>query len=161
MSTPASTDLRSHALEFWACLLRGHAAVRRSVTARLEAAHGLTVNDYEALLLLSRAENNYMRRVDLAMGLQLTASGVTRLLDGLEEQGLVRKAACSTDARVTYAVLTNAGHRKLEQASAAHVSAIKALFEERYTPGELAVLAELLARLPGATGTAPEKQLTA
>jgi hypothetical protein len=41
------------------------------------------------------------------------------------------------------------------------VSAIKALFEERYTPGELAVLAELLARLPGASGTAAEKQLTA
>jgi DNA-binding MarR family transcriptional regulator len=161
MSTRASTGRRSHALEFWACLLRGHAAVRRSLTAQLEAAHGLTVNDFEALLLLSRAEKHYMRRVDLATGLQLTASGVTRLLDGLEEQGLVRKAACSTDARVTYAVLTKAGSRKLEQAASAHVSAIEGLFEERYTPGELAVLAELLARLPGASGTAAQKRLAA
>jgi DNA-binding MarR family transcriptional regulator len=50
------------------------------------------VNGYEALLLLSRAKDNYMRRVDLARKLELTASGVTRLLDGLEEHGLVEKA---------------------------------------------------------------------
>jgi DNA-binding MarR family transcriptional regulator len=139
-----------HALEPWVCLHRGHAAVRRSVAAKLQVAHGLTVNDYEALVLLARAEGNYMRRVDLAHALQLTASGVTRLLDGLEEQGLVRKKACSTDGRVTYAVLTKMGRRRLDQASSAHTSAIKALFEEHYTPSELALLAELLARLPDA-----------
>ncbi len=137
-----------YAAEPWVCLHRGHAAVRRSVAARLQAAHGLTVNDYEALVLLSRADGHHMRRVDLAKGLQLTASGVTRLLDGLEQQGLVKKKACSTDGRVTYAVLTKAGRRKLEQAAAAHTAAIRSVFEERFTPGELAVLAELLARLP-------------
>jgi MarR family transcriptional regulator, 2-MHQ and catechol-resistance regulon repressor len=156
----ASTDPRSHALEFWACLLRGHAAVRRSLTAQLEAAHGLTVTDYEALWLLARAEGNCMRRVDLAAGLQLTASGVTRLLDGLERQGLVRKKACATDARVTYAVLTKPGRTKLERASTAHVSAIEAVFERCYSPGELAVLAELMARLPGAAA-ATKRQIAA
>jgi DNA-binding MarR family transcriptional regulator len=129
------------------CLHRGHAAVRRSVAAHLDVAHGLTVNDYEALALLARAEGHCMRRVDLAKELQLTASGVTRLLDGLEEQGLVGKKACTTDGRVTYAVLTKAGRKLVEQASSAHAAAIRALFEERYTPKELSVLAELLARL--------------
>jgi DNA-binding MarR family transcriptional regulator len=131
--------------------------VRRSVAAKLEVAHGLTVNDYEALALLARADGNHMRRVDLADALQLTASGVTRLLDGLEEQGLVRKKACSTDGRVTYAVLTKAGRRRLEQASSAHTAAIRALFEQHYTPQELALLAELLARLPGAAPTGPRR----
>jgi len=91
-----------------------------------------------------------MRRVDLADGLQLTASGVTRLLDGLEGQGLVAKSTCSSDARVTYAVLTDAGRTKLEEAASSHVTAIREVFEERYTQDELASLTELLSRLPGA-----------
>jgi DNA-binding MarR family transcriptional regulator len=135
------------AVEPWVCLHRGHAVVRRTVAAKLQVAHGLTVNEYEALVLLSRAEGGLMRRVDLANALQLTASGVTRMLDGLEEQGLVGKKACTTDGRVTYAILTKAGRKRLEQASSAHAAALRALFEERYTPQELSVLAELLARL--------------
>src|SRR6187431_1171049 len=92
MSRRQPIDHEAPALFPWGALLRGHAAVRRTLAAQLQAAHGLTLNDYEALLLLSRAEENCMRRVDLADGLQLTASGVTRLLDGLEGHGLVDKA---------------------------------------------------------------------
>ena len=146
MTLRATPDIQP-VLEPWICLRRGHAAVRRSVATRLHLAHGLTVNDYEALALLARAEGNQLRRVDLAKELQLTASGVTRLLDGLEEQGLVRKKACSTDGRVSYAELTGAGRRTLEQAAVVHTTTIRTLFEERYTPQELALLAELLARL--------------
>ena len=149
MEMRASTHTES-ALTPWVCLLRGHAAVRRTLTAELQAAHGLTVNDYEALALLARAENGHMRRVDLAEALQLSPSGVTRLLDGLEEHGLVKKLACAGDGRVTYAVLTKQGLRKLEQAAIAHKAAIRVMFEERYTKQELRMLAELLGRLPGA-----------
>jgi DNA-binding MarR family transcriptional regulator len=150
MSRQVLTNQESSAIEAWVRLLRGHAAMRRTLDAQLHADHRLTVTDYEALLLLSRADGGQMRRVDLAEGLQLTASGVTRLLDGLEGHGLVEKATCSSDARVTYAVLTEAGASKLDQASCSHVAAIRALFEEHYTREELATLAELLARLPGA-----------
>ena len=152
MTVPAMTH-PTHALEPWVCLHRGHAVVRRTVSAQLQVAHGLTVNDYEALMLLARAEGNLMRRVDLAKELQLTASGVTRLLDGLEEQGLVSKKACTTDGRVTFAVLTRAGLKRLEQASSVHTAVIRDLFEERYTRKELALLAELLSKLaePGRT----------
>jgi DNA-binding MarR family transcriptional regulator len=151
MSSQVLTNQESSAIEAWVRLLRGHAALRRTLDAELQADHRLTVNDYEALLLLSRADGKHMRRVDLAEGLQLTASGVTRLLDGLENHGLVEKETCASDARVTYAVLTGAGGRKLEEASCSHVAAIKAMFEDRYTREELATLAQLLARLPGAT----------
>ena len=93
-----------------------------------------------------------MRRVDLADGLQLTASGVTRLLDGLEGHGLVDKAVCETDARVNYAVLTKAGRAKLEKASHSHIAAVQELFEARYTSEELETLAELLSTAAGAGG---------
>ena len=152
MSPQVLTSQESRALEAWVRMLRGHAAARRSLNARLHAEHGLTVNAYEALLLISRAEEGRMRRVDLAEALQLTASGVTRLLDGLEEQGCVEKRSCSSDARVTYAALTETGRKKLKKASSSHIAGIDALFRERFTDAELDTLIELLGRLPGTGG---------
>src|SRR6266516_2143070 len=73
------------------------------MSAELVAEHGLTINDFEALLHLSRADEGRMRRVDLAEKLILTASGVTRLLDGLEEAGFVDRAACASGRRVASA----------------------------------------------------------
>ena len=137
------------ALDAWFGLLRGHAAARRLLNAELQGEHGLTVTEFEALLLLSRAERRLLRRVDLAESLQLTPSGVTRLLDGLEEKGLVEKATCPSDARATYAVLTEAGTRRLERASCSHVASVRALFEERFAAEEVETLASLLGRLPG------------
>jgi len=133
----------------WPALLRAHAATTRMLSAQLVAEHGLTINDLEALLRLAHAEDQRMRRVDLAEALLLTASGVTRLLDGLENTGLVERASCASDRRVVYAVLTEAGRAKLEEASKSHVAEVHALFEERFDEGELAQLVELLGRLPG------------
>jgi DNA-binding MarR family transcriptional regulator len=149
------TPQESKALHVWVRLLRGHAASRRVLTAQLLNEHDLSVNGYEALLLLAKSEGNHMRRVDLADGLQLTASGVTRLLDGLEKQGMVAKKTCDSDARVTYAVLTREGRAKLEKASKSHIAAVEALFQERFTDEELDTLTELLGRLPGAGGASP------
>jgi DNA-binding MarR family transcriptional regulator len=156
MSTQLLTTQETQAIDAWVRLLRGHAAARRTLSAELHSEHRLTINDYETLLLLSRSEENALRRVDLAEALQLTASGVTRLLDGLEASGLVEKATCASDARVTYAKLTKTGFEKLKRASSSHIAGIQALFEERYTKKELATLAELLGRLPGAGGDASE-----
>src|SRR3954447_11608246 len=150
LSTQEDLAAEPVAIEVWGRLLRGHAGVARDLTASLQAEHGLTINDYEALLLLSKAEERSLRRIDLAARLVLTASGVTRLLDGLERAGWVAKQSCESDARVTYAVLTAAGRAKLEQAACSHVRHIRSLLEERYTCAELATLTELLSRLPGA-----------
>jgi DNA-binding MarR family transcriptional regulator len=141
---------QASAVDAWARLLRGHASATRELSARLVAEHGLTINDYGALLCLARAEDGRLRRVDLAEELLLTASGVTRLLDGLEQAGFVERAACASDRRVTYAVLTTAGQTKLEEASKSHLAAVRALFEERFSAEEVDQLASLLARLPEA-----------
>ncbi|MGZ8691427.1 MAG: MarR family winged helix-turn-helix transcriptional regulator [Gaiellaceae bacterium] len=143
------TQQQDSALDSWVRLLRGHASVTRAMSAELVADHGLTINDYEALLHLSRAEDGRMRRVDLAGRLILTASGVTRLLDGLEVAGLVERASCSSDRRVIYAVLTESGRTKLREASESHLAGVRAFFEARYSREELDQLAGLLGRLPG------------
>lgn len=147
-----SEQTSAPALDAWVRLLRSHAAVTRALSAQLLAEHGLTINDYEALLLLARSEGGYLKRVELADGLLLTPSGVTRLLEGLERAGYVEKGSCPTDARVHYAVLTEQGRDKLTEASASHLAAVRALFEERLDSRELETLAELLGRLPGAGG---------
>jgi DNA-binding MarR family transcriptional regulator len=89
-----------------------------------------------------------MRRVDLAESVLLTASGITRLLEGLERSGYVEKASCSADARVTYAKLTEAGRRKLDEARVTHLRGVEELFTGRYSDDELETLSELLSRLP-------------
>jgi len=143
-----STILESKRLEAWVGFLRSHAAITRQLNVDLLTAHGLTLNDYEVLLLLSRADDQMMRRVDLAERVVLTASGITRLLDGLERAGYVEKASCETDARVSYAKLTEEGREKLREAAATHLAGIDELFVARYSEAELAALAELFARLP-------------
>lgn len=142
--TASETQL---ALDAFVALLRAHGATTRDLSVRLQNEHGLTINDYEALLLLSRSEGERQRRVDLAEQLMLTASGITRLLEGLESAGYVDRAVCDTDRRVTYAVLTEAGRKKLEEASCSHVAAIREVLEERFDEAELEQLATLLARL--------------
>jgi DNA-binding MarR family transcriptional regulator len=128
-------------------LLRAHAAATRRLNAQLSADHGLTLSDYEVLLRLARAEDRRLRRVDLAEQVLLTASGITRLLDGLEQSGFVERAACATDRRVVYAVLTDAGLAKLREASESHVDQIDALFRASLDDQELEGLATLLTRL--------------
>jgi DNA-binding MarR family transcriptional regulator len=136
----------------WGGLLRAHSSLIRALNAELVQAHGLTINDYEVLLHLARAPDRRLRRVDLADHLLLTASGITRLLDGLERAGYVEKARCESDARVTYAVLTESGLAKLREAADTHVGGVREVFESRFSEPELATLADLLSRLPGAAG---------
>lgn len=135
-------------LDSWIAYLRSHAAITRQMNSDLLNGHDLTLSDYEVMLRLARSEGYMMRRVDLAGSVLLTASGITRLLDGLERAGYVEKAACDSDARVSYAKLTDAGHAKFKEAAATHLTGVEELFIGRFSEEELETLAELLSRLP-------------
>lgn len=132
----------------WIRLLRAHAAATRQLSARLEAEHGLTLSDFDVLIQLYHAPEHSLRRVDIARAVLLTASGITRLLDGLERAGWVEKRACKSDARVSYAVLTTEGLRRFEDARRSHLADVAELFGSRFTAEESERLAELLGRLP-------------
>jgi MarR family 2-MHQ and catechol resistance regulon transcriptional repressor len=138
-TSPATTALSR--------LLGAHATLTRALSASLVAQHGLTMNDYGALLLLSRAGDEGMRRIDLAHELQLSPSGITRLLERLEDQGLVGKGACKEDARVSYAVLTDAGLTKLKECAPGHIADIEERLGAVLDEAEMDTLAELLGRL--------------
>jgi DNA-binding MarR family transcriptional regulator len=135
-------------LQAWIRLLRVHASLTRQFSAALVAEHGLTLNDYDVLVQLSRAPGKRLRRVDLAQQVLLTPSGITRLLEGLERAGWVERVQCPEDGRVAYAQLTEVGEAKLGEASETHLEAVRATLGERLSRDELRTLAELLAKLP-------------
>jgi DNA-binding MarR family transcriptional regulator len=149
-----STQVSRQSLELraWVGFVRAHAAVIRQLDRELVQEHGLTINDYEVLLHLSRADERMLRRVDLANRVLLTPSGITRLLDGLERGGLVTKAACKTDARVVYAKLTDKGAKRLQAAAGSHLASVRRVFGEQFSEDELEALASYLDRLPQAGG---------
>jgi len=145
-----STPATSNAVRALGGLVGAHSTLTRELSAQLVDKHGLTLSEYEVLLLLSRAPEHSMRRIDLAGEVRLSPSGVTRMLNRLEDTGLVTKGKCSTDARVTYAVLTDAGMHKLQRCAPDHFAAVERLLGERLDDGELDSLAALLGRLTSA-----------
>lgn len=145
-----ASDLEGAALEAWRGFLQSHAAIVRELDASLIAEHGMTTRDYEVLLYLAQDPDRRLPMSALAERTMLTRSGITRLVDGLVGAGLVERISCPSDARVSYAQLTDAGYEKLRSAGCTHVASIRRLFCERYTTEELEQLAELLGRLPGA-----------
>ena len=138
---------QSLGVQAFVALLRAHANTTRQLNAQLIADHGLTMADYDVLLQLAWAPDRRLRRVDLADRVLLTASGITRLLDGLERAGLVDRGSCDSDRRVVYAVLTDSGLAKLREASETHVPQVEAFLAARFDDDELAELAELSGRI--------------
>ena len=136
-------------LDAFARLMRAHSVLRRELDAEVLRPRGLTINDFEALMHISKAEEQRLRRIDLVERLMLTPSGVTRLLEGLQEAGLVEDVHCDSDARVTWAQLTDDGVELLDCVGASHTARLRELFRGSLSEAEVEQLSELLGKLPG------------
>jgi DNA-binding MarR family transcriptional regulator len=143
------TSERTVEIETFARLMRAHTVLRRELEAEVLSPRGLTINDFEALYHLYRADDQRLRRIDLVNLLALTPSGVTRLVEGLEAAGLVENRQCNDDARVTWAALTDEGRGTLECVGVEHGRLLQSLFRGALTEDEVVQLSELLGRLPG------------
>lgn len=144
----ASTDaLSERELRAWRGMLRAHAALTKALDADLEAAHGLPLSSYEVLLHLAAADGERMRMSDLAETVVLSRSGLTRLVDRMERDGLLGRASCPSDARGSFATLTDAGHAKLAVASRTHLSGVRERFLDRLTEAEQDALGDCWERV--------------
>lgn len=92
------------------------------------AVTGLSLGEYQVLVLLSESAGERMRMVDLAASLRLSPSGLTRRIDGLVRNGYVERVASDTDRRVMLAVLSPAGQRKLVEAYPTHLASVRRRF---------------------------------
>ena len=136
------------ALDFCLRLARAQALIVRRFDSILGNLHGLSFGDYQLLYHLQRAPGGRLRRIDLAERLALTASGITRSLMPLEKIGLVVRQADARDARVGYAVITEAGQALLIHADATAQALGQELLQD--APAEqLGALSAVLAKLAG------------
>jgi DNA-binding MarR family transcriptional regulator len=139
--------LRPDEMAAWHALIHAHAKVMRALEAELEAEHGLTLPAYEVLAHLSEAPERRLRMSELAAFAVLTPSGLTRLVDKLVREGLVRRERCASDARVVYAVLTDEGMCRLETAYPTHVRGVREHLIDQLSPAALTALADALGPL--------------
>jgi MarR family 2-MHQ and catechol resistance regulon transcriptional repressor len=99
--------------------------------------YGLATVEFEVLLRLARSPGGQLRMTDLSSQTSLTTSGVTRVIDRLERDGLVRRRACPTDRRASYAVITQTGRARLDEVMPGHLAMIEKWFTGRLSADEL------------------------
>jgi DNA-binding MarR family transcriptional regulator len=139
-------------LAAWRGLLRAHASIVRELDADLKAAHDLSAQEYEVLVILSNAPEHRLRMSDLAASTVLSQSGLTRLVDRLVRAGSVERTRCESDRRGLNAELTPAGKARLDEARPTHLAGVRRRFVDRFDADELRLLAGFWERLlPGAT----------
>jgi DNA-binding MarR family transcriptional regulator len=147
-----AVDLTPAELAAWRGMLRAQASLLHAMDAELTAGHGLALRSYEVLLHLEDAPRHRLRMSDLSRSVLLSASGVSRLVDRMERDGLVGRERCSDDGRGYWAVLTSHGEQKFREARATHLAGVRRLFLRHFTGDDLARLADYWERLaPGAT----------
>lgn len=134
-------------LESWRSFLRAHAGVTKALERELLAEQGLSLAAYDVLVQLAEAPGRRRRMTDLADAVLLSRSGVTRLVDRLERDGLVARHRSPTDGRGVVAALTEQGLQRLREASRVHLDGVVRHFVARLDRGQLATLAAITARL--------------
>ena len=149
--TEAIRELSTEELGAWRGLLRVHSALVKALDAELLAQHALPLTSYEVLINLQAAPDRRRRMAELADGVLLSRSGMTRLVDRLERDGLLERDACTSDGRGTFAVLTDKADELLSQARRTHLDGVRERFLQHFSDEELEQLAGLWNRvLPGA-----------
>jgi DNA-binding MarR family transcriptional regulator len=150
-STPQIEELTATELGAWRGLLRVHTALVHELDAELYAAHALPLSSYDVLIYLQSAPGKRLRMAELADSVLLSRSGVTRLVDRLEREGLLVRDACESDGRGLFAVLTDKGEELLTKARPTHLAGVRERFLRHFSEDELRTLARFWERVhPGA-----------
>jgi DNA-binding MarR family transcriptional regulator len=134
-------ELAPEELHAWRGLLRVHAALVKALDAELLAEHDLPLSSYEVLITLQDAPGRRCRMAELADRVLLSRSGMTRLVDRLEREGLLERHTCTSDGRGCYAVLTEAGEELLARARPTHLHGVRRRFLRHFEDEELGAMA--------------------
>ena len=153
MTSPTQPVLELTGIELgaWRGMLRVHAALVRELDTELDAAHDLPLSSYDVLIYLQAAPDKRLRMAELADSVLLSRSGVTRLVDRLEREGLIVRDTCTSDGRGCFAVLTDEGEELLSRARPTHLAGVRERFLAHFSEDELMQLAQFWERvIPGA-----------
>jgi DNA-binding MarR family transcriptional regulator len=149
-----ATLLDRDELGAWRGLLRVHAGMTKALDAELVRAHRLPLTSYEVLLYLGDSPGGRMRMSELAESVLLSRSGLTRLVDRMERDGLIRRERCEEDQRGWFAEITGEGRELFGRARKTHLDGVRERFLSHLSQDEQRTLAALWERVsPGAVGS--------
>ena len=148
----AEVALDDPRLRAWRAFLFAQAAVLRELETEMMAEERISLGEYDALAQLAVPADRRLRMSELAERLVISRSGVTRLVDRLETQGLVRRSQCAPDGRGAYAVLTAAGLERLRNAVPTHLRHVEEHFLSLVPAEDLAVIERAMTSVAQATG---------
>jgi DNA-binding MarR family transcriptional regulator len=135
-------------LAAWRGMLRVHSDMTRVLDAELTHRHGLPLTSYEVLLFLADSPDGRMRMSELADSVLLSRSGLTRLVDRLEREGLLEREPCEEDARGYFAAITDRGRELFTEARRTHLAGVRERFISRFSRDDLRMLGALWEKVP-------------
>jgi DNA-binding MarR family transcriptional regulator len=134
-------------LAVWRSFLRTHSHLLRRLERDLQSNRKIAISSYDVLVQLVEAPDNRLRMSELAAAVLLTPSGLTRVVDRLQREGLVARQPTDDDGRGLYTVLTPSGRAALRDATPVHLRGVSELFIDRLTAEELCQLQALMTKL--------------
>jgi DNA-binding MarR family transcriptional regulator len=140
---PAWGKLTPEQLAAWAGFLQAHARIVRALDVELEREHGLPLTSYDVLIQLSLAPDRRLRMFELADAIVLSRSGLTRLVERLERDGLVERERGEVDLRQMYARLTDRGFEVVADATPTHIAGVQERFLQRLSDEQTKQLAAI------------------
>jgi DNA-binding MarR family transcriptional regulator len=132
--------LRMCELEVWEELELVHASVARQLDRALECDHGLTLHGFKLLSMIVSVPGVELQMSDIAARLQLTPSGVTRLVERLERDDLVVRVRDLRDRRVIHTNMTTSGSARLLEATKTYHAVVHEFFPPHFSPRERSAL---------------------
>ncbi|MDA1360967.1 MarR family transcriptional regulator [Glycomyces luteolus] len=130
-------------LDSWRVFIETTEDLRTALAGRLQAESGISVGDYRVLLELSEAPGRRLRSSHLADAIGWERSRLSHHLGRMEKRGLLTRDTAAGDNRGAEAVLTDEGHDALRRSSVPHFHAIRELFIDALTPGQLAAARDI------------------
>lgn len=127
----------------WQGLLRVNARMLRELDADLVRSHRLPLSSYDVLIQLALAPRRRLRMSELAKEVLMSPSGLSRVVDQLERDGLVERERRADDGRSSDAVLTPEGRKRLRAANQTHLKRVRELFLDRVSDAQLRQLTDV------------------
>src|SRR3954462_7398851 len=131
----------------WRGLLQMNSALDAQLNRELQQTSGLSLTDYDVLVLLTEAPDGRRRVFEVAEDLQWEQSRLSHHLARMQRRGLVAREECTTDRRGAFVVLTGAGRDAIEKAAPGHVDTVRQLVFDGLSEEQVALLESFTGRV--------------
>ncbi|OXM82888.1 MarR family winged helix-turn-helix transcriptional regulator [Paenibacillus rigui] len=145
-------------LTAWRLFIKAHAKIIEFIERDLAAQKKVPLTTYDVLIALFEAPDRRLRFSELNRKVVLSKSGLTRMIDRLEREGLIQREKSEEDRRGAYAVLTDEGENQLRKAWPIYARGIKQYFAASLSDEEVEILTRSLGLIYNELQSSQEKE---